>query len=283
MRIISADARLAERNGPKVLIAGPAKIGKTSLLRTLPPSLLARTLFVDIEAGDLSVRDVPVASVRPDEGEHWTWSDCVDIACLLGGPNPGHNEALPYNPAHYARVIEKLGGQVSADDFDLYFIDSITVASQLCLTWAAQQPEAFNKDGKPDTRGMYGLCGRQLVMWLNQLQHARQKGVVYVCILEQQEDDYGRKAWGLQIAGGMAGRALPGIVDEIITMQLVQQDEDVAAERFFVCKQDNPAKYPAGDRSGRLAMLEPPDLGALIAKLTAPLAEVAPVPAKKRA
>src|SRR2546427_3828419 len=62
MKIISADERLREKSGVKMLIVGPAKIGKTSLLRTVDP---ARTLFVDLESGDLAVKDVPVATLRP--------------------------------------------------------------------------------------------------------------------------------------------------------------------------------------------------------------------------
>ena len=35
MKIISADERLREQRGAKVLIVGPTGVGKTSLLRTL--------------------------------------------------------------------------------------------------------------------------------------------------------------------------------------------------------------------------------------------------------
>jgi hypothetical protein len=52
MNIIGADQRLSEKRGAKALIIGPTGVGKTCLLRTLDP---AHTLFVDIEAGDLSV------------------------------------------------------------------------------------------------------------------------------------------------------------------------------------------------------------------------------------
>ena len=86
MKIITADERLKERGGPKILINGPSGIGKTSLLRTLSAEMLASTVFIDIEAGNFAVADLPVASVRPR-----TWNECRDIACALGGPNP----ALP--------------------------------------------------------------------------------------------------------------------------------------------------------------------------------------------
>ena len=64
MQIISADERLREHRGAKVLIVGPTGVGKTSQLRTLDP---ARTLFVDVEAGDLAVLDLPVPTIRIDD------------------------------------------------------------------------------------------------------------------------------------------------------------------------------------------------------------------------
>ena len=50
--IISAQERLAERKGVKLLMLGKSGIGKTSRLKDLDP---ATTLFLDIEAGDLAV------------------------------------------------------------------------------------------------------------------------------------------------------------------------------------------------------------------------------------
>ena len=56
MKIISADERLAEKRGAKVLLVGPTGVGKTSQLRTLD---CPRTSFIDIEAGDLAVLGLP--------------------------------------------------------------------------------------------------------------------------------------------------------------------------------------------------------------------------------
>jgi len=73
-----------------------------------------------------------------------------------------------------------------------------------------------------------------------------------------------------QIEGSKTGLELPGIVDEVLTLTLLPDDQG-APRRVFVCQTQNPWGYPAKDRSGRLEMLEPPDLGRLIDKIHQPL------------
>ena len=60
--IISAQQRMSERKGVKLLMLGKSGIGKTSRLKDLDP---ATTLFLDIEAGDLAVADWPGDTIRP--------------------------------------------------------------------------------------------------------------------------------------------------------------------------------------------------------------------------
>jgi hypothetical protein len=258
MQIISADERLRERRGAKVLIMGPTGVGKTSLLRTLDP---ARTLFLDVEAGNLAVIDVPVPTVRIDH-----WEMARDIACRIGGPNKSFAPTMCYSQAHYDAV----GGPLpDLDRYDMVFVDSITAISRLAFRWAEQQPESYSeRSGKKDVRSCYGLLGQQMMLWLNHLQHARAKHVVFVGILERVVDEFNRGEWQLQCEGSKTARELPGIVDQIVTMNWVDFGDGKPPTRAFVCTSANPWNYPAKDRSGRLDQVEPPDLGKLLTKLT---------------
>jgi hypothetical protein len=255
MKIISADERLAERRGVKALIVGPSGVGKTSLLRTLDCD---RTLFLDAEAGDLAVQDVKVDTVRIDD-----WTAARDLACRIGGPNPSFPPTACYSPAHY----DAIGGELdNLDKYDTIFADSITAISRLSFRYAEQQPEAFSARGAKDIRAAYGLHARELLAWLHQLQHAREKNVIFVGILETVVDDYNRRTHQLQCEGSKTSRELPGIVDEIICMNWIDFGDGKPA-RAFVCTSPNQWAFPGRDRSGRLDMIEKPHLGELIEKL----------------
>ena len=261
--IISADQRLAENRGIKGVIFGKSGIGKTSLLWTLPAT---KTLFFDLEAGDLAIEGWTGDSIRPR-----TWEECRDFAVFIGGPNPALRDDQVYSQAHYNAVCARFGDAAAIDRYETVFIDSITVAGRLCFQWCKGQPEAFSdKTGKPDMRGAYGLHGREMIAWLTHLQHTRTKNVWFVGILDEKLDDFNRKVFQPQIDGSKTGLELPGIVDEVLTMAEVK-DEAGNASRAFICQTINPWSYPAKDRSGRLALVEEPHLGRLMAKIRGPV------------
>lgn len=260
LQIITADQRLAEKKGHKIVVCGQSGVGKTTLARTLNGG---STLFMDLEAGDAAIEGFPIDVIRPQ-----TWSECRDLACFLGGPNPGLSEDQPYSQAHYDYVATMFGDSTEVwQKYDSLFVDSITVAGRLCFQWCLQQPESrSDRSGKLDTRAAYGMHGREMMSWLTHLQHIREKNVIFVGILDEITDDYGRKQYALQIEGSKTGRELPGIVDEVITMAILSGDH--GQYRAFVCQPLNEWGYPAKDRSGRLETLEEPHLGKLMEKMS---------------
>ena len=142
------------------------------------------------------------------------------------------------------------------------------------MAWAKTRPEAVSeKTGRPDVRGAYGLLAREVIALLKHLQHAPGKTVIFVGILERVVDEFNREHWRPQMEGGKAARELPGIVDQVVSMGLFEADGDGwrheparGRARRLVCRAGNPYGLPAKDRSGRLDVTEPPDLGALLAK-----------------
>jgi len=258
MKIIGADERLNEPRGVKFLIKGPSGVGKTSLLRTLPDP--SRVLFIDSDAGDLAVQDVPVDTIRIND-----WQTARDIAVRVGGPNPSFAPTSCYSEAHYKAA----GGALeNLDRYDLIFVDSITAISRLPFRWAEQQPEARSeRTGAKDTRSAYGLHARELLLWLHQLQHARGKHVVFIGVLEKVTDDFGRFVeYRLRMEGAKVPREIGAIVDEDIVMEFLDFGGSEPV-RGFVCTSPNRWHLPCKDRSGKLDQTEPPHLGKLIAKI----------------
>ncbi|MET3791801.1 ATP-binding protein [Aquamicrobium terrae] len=270
-RIISADERLsAAENKTSLAIFGPPGVGKTTLLKSLPAE---ETVCLDLEAGMKSVQDWRGASIPVR-----SFADFRDLVVLIGGPDPAQHPKSWYGAEYHAWLQAQhrdSGIEAFLASKRIVFVDSITDLTRQAMAYARQQPEAFSeRTGKPDVRGAYGLLGREVIQALKHLQHARGKTVIFVGVLEKVTDEFGTVTWQPQMEGSKTGRELPGIVDQVVSMQLFAHDaegdwvlDETASERRLVCKSGNPWSLPAKDRSGRLDMTEPPDLGTLLARI----------------
>lgn len=253
----------------KGCILGPSGIGKTSLLWTLEPKT---TLFIDIEGGGLAVKGWKGARLdvhkQAQKAGMPVWTFLTNLACVIGGPSPLVTDPnKPYSADHYKWCCENFEKPESFARYETLFVDSITVASRACFTWAQGQPDAFSeKTGKPDSRGAYGLLKREMVGWLTQVQHF-DKSVWLVGILDKTTDDFNRTVWAPQIEGSGTINALPGIFDQLVSLVEIGDKEGGEKYRAFVCHTLNEWGFPAKDRSRCLDTLEEPDLGKLMAKI----------------
>jgi hypothetical protein len=272
----TAQDRLLIRKKINMLITGTQGVGKTFAARALDP---ATTLFMDCEAGTLSLeksKDMPawqgttltMKEMAVRHGVH-PWVLCRGIASLLLGPDTQDPEGY-YGAAWYNYYVNAFAGGNPQlfNQFQTLYVDSLTVVSRWAFDWACQQPECISeKTKKLDKRGAYGLMGTELVTWATQLQH-QPKNMILSCILEEDEDDFKRKFWQLQIEGKAAGRKIPGIFDLVMTLAWVDfGPQNGGKQRVFVTQEGNELGFPAKDRSGLLEAYERPDLGAIITKI----------------
>lgn len=271
----TAQDRLLRQHKINMLICGPQGIGKTYAARTLDPT---KTLFIDCEAGTLALeksKDQPAwqgttmnMKAMAQQMNLHPWILCRAVASLLYGPDPLDADG-PYGPRNYQDYVARLanGNANLFQAFDTVYVDSLTVVSRWAFDWACRQPECISeKTGNLDKRNAYGLMGTELVTWATVLQH-QNKNIILSCILEEDDDDFGRKYWKLQIEGQAAGRKIPGIFDLVMTLNWVDFGEHYGSQRVFVTKEGNDQGFPAKDRSGLLEPYEAPDLGAIIRKI----------------
>ena len=197
--------------------------------------------------------DFPIKSLRVEN-----WQDCKDVACYLGRGNSDLHQDSFYSKARFDYLESVWGSRTNYDKYDTYFIDSISVASRLCLDHCKNQPENKTSTGKVDIRKAYGQLALEMMEWLVFLQHIREKNIIYVCILDDKFDEYNKRKYKLQIEGSKVSDQLPGIVDQIITMTSVD------GKAKFICTKINDFDFPSKDRSGKLNEEEEPDLAELI-------------------
>lgn len=276
LRLVTADQRMAEGYAKlTAVIEGRPKVGKTTLVTTLPPE---STLFVNIESGTLSI----VHSFRGLQFDLDTFVDIMNIACLIGGVDHSVKDGDWYSASHYRDVYNSVAQTYGPDVASMryvrtVFFDSISRATNLATVWAGQQPDATNKYGHKDTRAIYGMIGREMVRLLHRIQQAPGRNIIFVGGLEVNTDSNGRETYSLQSDGKMTSDSLPFIVDEVMTLSDFHFDgtnwyHDLGRGpiRALCCKSPNPWGLPGGDRSGRLDLIEPPNLGFIFNKILSP-------------
>ena len=260
LKIITADERMLKKE-IKALIVGKYKVGKTTLVTTLPED---KTLFVDMEAGMLSIQNWKGDSIgTTDEDKIRDWPTMKKISAWISGPNKTLKPTEDYSQYYYDEVCKNFPDPKALDKYEHIFIDSISVASRLCKKWCEDEVVRTGQEG--NKFAVYGMLADEMLGWITQMQHTVGKSVWIIGLLNEKTDDLGRKTHVIQIEGSKAGLEIPGIVDQIFTMANV--DFETGPAKALITNEGNSHGYPAGDRSGKLDPYERPDLGAITKKI----------------
>jgi hypothetical protein len=205
------------------LVIGTAGIGKTSLIRTIPEG--ERALILSAESGLLCIADL-VRSGQVEGFEIGNFSEMKEAYQFLLSPD--------------------------GKKYQWVFIDSLSEISSRCVE--AMQAKYPSKSDSFPMWGEYNFLVTQLVKGFRDLQT---HSVVFSCLPSIDKDESNRRYIAPAVSGSSFKERLTSYFDEVFFMESRQTDDGTEYRCFLTQPIE---RYPAKDRSGKLAPIEKPDL-----------------------
>lgn len=213
------------------LIIGEAKIGKTSLIRTIPTD--ENVCVLSAESGLLCIRDL-VKAKQVTGYEIGSFADMRESFQLL--------------------MTDKF-----KEHYKWIFIDSLTEISSRCVE--AMKAKYPNKADSFPMWGEYNDLMTQMIKGFRDIAHYN---VIFTCLPSIEKDENNKRYVGPNISGSGLKERLTSYFDEVFYMT-TQKGANGTEERVFITQPWG--RYPAGDRSGALELIEQPNLAAIKSKI----------------
>lgn len=224
--------------GVKVLCYGGAGLGKTMMCATLP----GLTVVVSAEAGLLSLRR-------------------QNLERLYGVNTPGINYNLHVlvirSMVDFNDALAWLQQSAESRAIESVALDSISEIGEVCLNNAKRTVK--------DPRQAYGELGEKMETAIRAYRDLPGKNVYFSAKQAAMKDELtGVVQQGPSMPGQQLGQKLPYFFDEVFRLG-VNKDAQGNPYRFLQTQPD--IQNTAKDRSGALAVMEPPHLGHIFAKI----------------
>jgi hypothetical protein len=222
----------------KALVYGGPGMGKTVLAATLGPG----TVLVSAESGILSLKKANLERLfgvgRPDI--------CYDLPIIEVKTAQDFVDAQKW--AQDSR---------EARNFHTVAVDSLSEIAEQVLNNAKRQVK--------DPRQAYGELTERMETTVRAFRDLSNMNVYMTSKMEPMKDEMtGSVRFGPMMPGKRLGPAVPYFFDEVFRLG-VNKTPQGEAYRFLQTQPD--LQYDCKDRSGALASLEPPHLGAIFAKI----------------
>lgn len=222
-------------NRLKILIYGAAGVGKT----TLAASLKEKVLIVSAEAGLLSLADRDI--------------DTIDLTL----DDDGKQIEKENRTQRLVKVFEYLMTDAARKKYQWVFIDSLTEISQNVTEALA----AIYTDPK-DARQMWGEYSKKMRSLVKTFRDIPYYNIVFTALDAIDKDENNRRHTHPDVQGKI-GKSLAGFFDEVFYMY-------IDADEKRVIRTGPTDLLQAKDRSGKLELLEVPNLQIIADKIRAP-------------
>lgn len=225
------------RNGVKLMVHGPAGMGKTMLCATLPSPVI-----LSAEAGLLSLTRTNIVRVFGDGRD--------DI-------NYNMTSIKIRNIYDLEDAYKWASESHEAGQYETIALDSLSEIMEQILT-------AAKSGGNKDGRAAYGELNEQGIVLVKGFRDLEGKNV-YMSSKQGpfKDESSGITKYGPMMPGSKLGPAVPYLFDEVYALRI---GKDEAGEYRYLQTQPD-LQYEAKCRSGALALQEDPHLGNLINKI----------------
>lgn len=227
----------SQMSGVKLLIYGPAGVGKTMLNATMP-----NPVMLSAESGALSLKPSNLQRLYGVGQSSITYNMPIIKITTVDDLIDAH---------------KWLAGSVEARNFQSVGIDSISEIGEVVLNNAKRQVK--------DPRQAYGELIEKMETSIRAFRDLAGKNVAVFAKMEPMKDEMtGVVKYGPSMPGAKLGAKLPYFFDEVFRMG-ISKDAQGNPYRFLQTQPD--LQYEAKDRSGALAPIEYPHLGAIFQKI----------------
>lgn len=226
--------------GVKALVYGGSGVGKTVLMSTAPVPIL-----ISAESGLLSLRKGNLERLVR-EGHLPAQGVDYDVKTIKVSSVEDLAEAHKWCRAH-----------AWTNGFRTVGLDSISEIMEVILSNAKRQVK--------DPRQAYGELIDKGSMLVREFRDLPGLNVVVAAKMEYSKDEVtGISKYGPSVPGNKMGQAMPYFFDEVFHLGV---NKDTAGNPYRFLRTQPDIQYEAKDRSGMLAEIEYPHLGAVFSKV----------------
>lgn len=183
------------------------------------------------------------------------------ILSAEGGLLSLQDSDIPYIEIHnldeLGEALTFLTQSEEGQQFRTVALDSISEIAEVVLS--------ASKIGLKDGRAAYGEMNDTMAKVIRSFRDLPNRHVYFSAKMDKTSTDTGAMLYAPSMPGKTLSQQLPYFFDEVLALRVIT-DKDGAVQRALQCQSD--PLWLAKDRSSRLSMWEPADLGAVIEKIS---------------